>query len=91
MPGQRGHWLSLKAPPVRGWILLRILKIAAVAAIPERTLIFCDFDVAFFRKFDREDLLVEGKVGLLDVDYVDEEVVVGPPPRTVCSVSRSER
>ena len=74
MPGQRGHWLSLKAPPVRGWILQQILKIAAVAAIPERTLIFCDSDVAFFRKFDREDLLVEGKVGLLDVDYVNEEV-----------------
>ena len=68
MPGRRGFWLSLKAPPVRGWIIQQILKIAAVETISERTLVFCDSDTAFFRHFQRDDLLVGGKIGLLDVE-----------------------
>lgn len=64
--------MSLKTLPVRGWIIQQILKVGAVALIPERTLVFCDSDTAFFRRFDRENLLVHGKVGLLDVDYDDE-------------------
>ncbi|WP_426609731.1 DUF6492 family protein [Bradyrhizobium sp. McL0616] len=67
MPGRRSFWFSLKAPPVRGWIIQQILKIASIDAIPEQTLVFCDSDTAFFRHFDREDILVDGKVGLLDV------------------------
>ena len=73
MPGRKGLWLSLKAPPVRGWIIQQILKIGAVDAIPERTLVFCDSDTAFFRHFDRNNLLVDGKVGLIDVDFVTDE------------------
>jgi len=69
MPGRKGFWLSLKAPPVRGWIIQQVLKIAAIEAVPEQTLVFCDSDTAFFRPFDREDILVGGKVGLLDVDF----------------------
>jgi hypothetical protein len=68
MPGRKSFWLSLRAPPVRGWIVQQILKIAAIETVPEQTLVFCDSDTAFFRHFDREDLLVHGKVGLLDVD-----------------------
>lgn len=71
-PGRKGIWLSLKARPVRGWIVQQILKIAAIEAIPERTLVFCDSDTAFFRHFDRNDLLVDGKVGLLDVPFCDD-------------------
>lgn len=73
MPGRKGFWLSLKAPPVRGWIFQQILKIGAVDAIPERTLVFCDSDNAFFRHFDRGNLLIDGKVGLVDIDFVTEE------------------
>ncbi|TPQ27238.1 hypothetical protein C2U70_30890 [Bradyrhizobium guangdongense] len=69
MPGRKGLWFSLKAPPVRGWIIQQILKIAAVEVVSERTLIFCDSDTAFLRNFHREDLLVDGKIGLLDVDF----------------------
>jgi Family of unknown function (DUF6492) len=72
MPGRKSWWLSLKAPPVRGWILQQILKIAVAETIPERTLVFCDSDTAFFRRFDRDCLLVNGKIGLLDVDAVDQ-------------------
>ena len=73
MPGRKGFWLSLRAPPVRGWILQQILKIAAIQAMPERTLVFCDSDVAFFRRFDRDNLLVDGKVGLMDVPFVNDD------------------
>lgn len=74
LPGRRGIWLSLKAPPVRGWIIQQILKIGVSEIIPEQTLIFCDSDTAFFRSFDRADLLVDRKIGLLDVDYNDDSV-----------------
>jgi hypothetical protein len=69
MPGRKGLWLSLKAPPVRGWIIQQILKIGIAGAIPERTLVFCDSDTAFIRPFVRDDLLVNGKIGLLDVAF----------------------
>jgi hypothetical protein len=72
MPGRSSFWLSLKAPPVRGWIIQQILKIGAIEAIPERTLVFCDSDTAFLRHFDRENLLVNGKVGLLDVEFCND-------------------
>ena len=71
-PGRKGFWLSLKALPVRGWIVQQILKIAAIEVIPERTLIFCDSDVAFLRPFSRDDLLISGKVGLMDIDFDTE-------------------
>jgi Family of unknown function (DUF6492) len=73
MPGRRGFWLSLKAPPARGWIIQQIKKIGATEAVSERTLIFCDSDLAFVRRFGRDDLLVNGKVGLLDVDYFNDD------------------
>jgi Family of unknown function (DUF6492) len=68
-PGRKGFWLSMRALPVRGWIIQQILKIGAVEAISERTLIFCDSDTAFFRPFGRGDLLIDGKIGLLDVPF----------------------
>jgi hypothetical protein len=74
MPGRKGAWLSLKAPPVRGWIIQQILKIGVIEAIPERTLVFCDSDTAFFRHFDRDYLLVNGKIGLNDVPFVNDNV-----------------
>lgn len=74
LPGRKAIWISVKAPPVRGWILQQILKIGSIAAIPERTLVFCDSDTAFFRNFDRGDLLVAGKVGLSDVDFINDEI-----------------
>jgi hypothetical protein len=67
MPGHKSYWLSLRALPVRGWIIQQILKIGAIKFVPERTMIFCDSDTAFLKRFDRSHLLVEGKIGLLDV------------------------
>lgn len=72
-PGSKAYWLSLRALPVRGWIMQQIIKIAAIDAIPEQTLVLCDSDVAFIRCFDRNDLLVDGKVGLFDVEHSGPE------------------
>jgi hypothetical protein len=74
LPGKKSYWLSFRAPPVRGWIIQQILKIAAVDAVSERTLIFCDSDTSFFRHFDRTDLLVDGKIGLLDIDFTNDDI-----------------
>jgi Family of unknown function (DUF6492) len=74
MPGRSGWWLSLRAPPVRGWIMQQIKKIAAIKAIPEQTLVFCDSDSAFLRHFRRANLLVQEKMGLLDVNYVNDDI-----------------
>lgn len=74
LPGQSGWWLSYKTPPVRGWIMQQIKKIAAVQAIAEETLVFCDSDTAFFRRFRSEDLLLQGKIGLLDVGFVNDDI-----------------
>lgn len=71
-PGRRPYWFSFKTPPVRGWIIQQILKFGVLDFISERTLVFCDSDTAFFRPFSRDDLLVNGKIGLLDVDDVDD-------------------
>ena len=73
IPSDKPYWLSLSTPPVRGWIIQQILKFGAVDFIPERTLVFCDSDTAFFRPFDRNNLLVNGKIGLLDVDDVNDD------------------
>jgi Family of unknown function (DUF6492) len=75
MPGRKSFWLSLKAPPVRGWIVQQILKIASVDEISQRTLVFCDSDVAFLRPFGLDHLLVDGKIGLADVEYWNDEIV----------------
>src|ERR1700690_1702551 len=74
MTGKSGWWFSLKSLPVRGWLMQQIKKIAAVKAIPEQTLVFCDSDTAFFRRFRRDELLVQGKIGLLDVGYVNDDI-----------------
>ncbi len=51
------------------WFLQQILKIASIEAVLEQIIIFGDSGPAFSRHFDREDIPVEGKVGLLDIGF----------------------
>jgi hypothetical protein len=74
IPGKSGLWLSHRAPPVRGWIMQQIKKIAVIKAVPEQTLVFCDSDTAFFRPFERANLLVQEKIGLLDINFVNDDI-----------------
>ena len=74
MPGGKGFWLSFGSLPVRGWMIQQIKKLGIIDAISERTLVLCDLDMAFFRRFDRDNLLVDSKIGSLDVGFVDPNI-----------------
>ena len=71
LPGARGFWVSWRTPPVRGWIMQQLRKLASPKVVTEDVIICVDSDTAFVRPFTR-DLAFEGaKIGLLDVDYVE--------------------
>ena len=67
-----GFAVSSNETPVAGWLIQQILKVGIIKLVPERTMVFCDSDCAFFRPFGRDDLLVDDKIGLLDVDWQDD-------------------
>ena len=69
LPGRKGVWLSLRTPPVRGWIAQQLKKLDAPQFASEETLVCIDSDVAFVRPFDPSHLQEGQKLGLLDVDY----------------------
>ena len=74
LPGRRSLWLSLRSRPSRGWIVQQILKIAAAARVAADVSIFCDSDVAFIRHFNPSLVCRGDSVGLLDVEFVNDEV-----------------
>jgi hypothetical protein len=49
-------------PPVRGWILQQVIKLAAVAAAEDDVVLVVDSDVEFFRPFTAEMFVRDGKV-----------------------------
>ncbi|MDQ0467277.1 DUF6492 family protein [Labrys wisconsinensis] len=51
-PRGRLYWWSLKAWPIRGWHTQQIVKIQAVATLPEERYCLIDSDNCFFRPFD---------------------------------------
>ena len=69
LPGARGFWVSWHAPPVRGWIMQQLLKLASPKVVAEDVIICVDSDTAFIRRFTRDHVFREAKIGLLDVDY----------------------
>ncbi|MBC8129247.1 MAG: hypothetical protein H7Y08_02860 [Rhizobiaceae bacterium] len=54
--GRRRVWLSPKGPPLRGWHVQQIRRIAMAARMEEETMISCDSDVVFVKPFDAGDL-----------------------------------
>ncbi len=73
LPATPSIWLTKGPRPVHGWIMQQIAKIAAVDATSEATLVFCDSDTSFIRRFGRDDLLVDGRIGLLDRDFCNDD------------------
>jgi len=57
-------WLSLKTPPLRGWIIQQIIKISAAQCIREDVSIFVDSDVVFVKPFDCNSLVRNAYVRL---------------------------
>jgi hypothetical protein len=59
---KKNIWVSLKTPPVRGWLIQQIIKIAVAHHVEEDVLIFADSDVFFVRNFVRENFVRADKV-----------------------------
>lgn len=49
---KRRVWLSWRTPPLRGWHVQQLRRIAIARHTAEDALVFCDSDVAFVRPFD---------------------------------------
>ncbi len=62
-------WYNWRALPMRGWISQQVYKLAAVKVVPEDILVMTDSDTTFVRPFTVDNFLIDGKTGLLDVDY----------------------
>ncbi|UUR06970.1 DUF6492 family protein [Sphingomonas glaciei] len=71
---RQNFWLHWRTLPMRGWIRQQILKMAATSSIDEDVVVCVDSDVIFVRPFRQQRLSQDGKLGLLDVDYVDPMV-----------------
>jgi Family of unknown function (DUF6492) len=69
IPWKGSSWYNWRALPMRGWISQQVYKLAAVKVVPEDILVMTDSDTTFVRPFTVDNFLVNGKTGLLDVDY----------------------
>ncbi len=69
IPWKGSSWYNWRALPMRGWISQQVYKLAAVKLLPEDILVMTDSDTTFVRPFTVDNFLVDGKTGLLDVDY----------------------
>lgn len=60
----RRMWLTPYGPPVRGWIFQQLVKLAAVAALPETAVVVVDSDAEFLRPIETAAVLRDGRVRL---------------------------
>lgn len=50
--GRRRVWLSPMGPPLRGWHVQQLRRIAIAIRVPEEVMLSCDSDVVFVKPFD---------------------------------------
>ncbi len=67
---KRRVWLSRKAPPLRGWHVQQLRRMAIAERIEQETLVYVDSDVAFLRPFDCARFWLGGKLRLFRRDGV---------------------
>ncbi|WP_269933339.1 DUF6492 family protein [Aminobacter sp. HY435] len=67
---RRRIWLSLKAPPLRGWHVQQLRRMAIARHIHQETLVYVDSDVAFLKHFDCARFWRGGKLRLFRRDDV---------------------
>lgn len=65
---RRRIWLSLRVPPLRGWHVQQLRRIAIAEHVGENVLVYCDSDVAFVRPFDVGAFARDGNVRLFRRD-----------------------
>lgn len=63
-------WVNLRqpAPPIRGWILQQLVKLAVAARVPERVVVLADSDLVFVRPVSVETFAPGGRVRLYRCD-----------------------
>ncbi|MBE7183466.1 MAG: hypothetical protein INR68_03555 [Methylobacterium mesophilicum] len=66
--GKRRIWLSPRTPPLRGWHVQQLRRIAIADHVGEDLLVFCDSDVAFTRAFDCSVFAENGRARLYRAD-----------------------
>lgn len=71
---KRRIWLSLKAPPLRGWHVQQLRRIAIAERIEQQALVYVDSDVAFLRPFDCARFWRDGKLRL----FIRENALLRP-------------
>lgn len=57
---RRHIWLSTRTPPLRGWHVQQLRRIALASKVPEAALLYCDSDVFFLKPFDLSCLWRDG-------------------------------
>jgi hypothetical protein len=70
-------WLNLRrpVPPLRGWILQQLVKLAVAEQVPERVVVTADSDLVFIRPVTVSSLAPGGRVRLYrDDDGVDDSM-----------------
>lgn len=75
LPLPQGYWFNWRGLPVRGWIVQQMRKIAIANVIDAENLIYVDSDTAFIRPFGEHELEVEGRLGLLDTDFLGAQTI----------------
>lgn len=73
LPWQRRWWLTAGSPPVRGWIMQQVTKLAAIDATERDAVVFADSDVVFVRRFEPGMVFEDGGLRLYRAP--------GPPPK----------
>ncbi|WP_336055839.1 DUF6492 family protein [Nitratireductor sp. CH_MIT9313-5] len=49
---RRRIWVSTRLPPLRGWHVQQLRRIAIAAYVPQETIAYCDSDVLFLKDFN---------------------------------------
>jgi hypothetical protein len=75
LPMPEGYWFNWRGLPVRGWIVQQMRKIAIANVIDAENLVYVDSDTAFIRPFSEHELEVEGRLGLLDTDFLGAQTI----------------
>lgn len=61
---RRHVWLSMRVPPLRGWHVQQLRRIAIARHVSQSTLVYCDSDVVFLKPFDLASFRREGNLRL---------------------------
>lgn len=65
---RRYVWLSTRTPPLRGWHVQQLRRIAIAEKVPGAAIFYCDSDVLFLKPFDLPSLWRNGALRLYRSD-----------------------